>query len=225
MKPVEAIDTASKLLALASVILHQLGYIDKSTLAAMLSALTAVMASILLHSHRHRVRNAIKSIRKPRLFLVKTLQGETIPIQQTCRICSREDREVIDNLIRKGVNPRDIVKVVENLSLDELSNHVKHSGGLDKDKLREAYRIKEIDLREEMFRLLERLNQLYEKLERLDESFQEGRVNPRIYIDSIGERRQLLSKIRETIITITKLKTDLRTTQQLSELLQRLRSA
>ena len=40
----EAVDIASKLLALASVILHTLGYIDTGTLAAALSTLAAVMA-------------------------------------------------------------------------------------------------------------------------------------------------------------------------------------
>ena len=124
--------------------------------------------------------------------------------------------------MREGVELGELLKSFEGLSVEELHSHLRHASSLDEEELRERFRVKEIDLREEMFKLLERLNNLYTKLESLDQRFQEGSLNPRIYIDSIGERRQLLSKIRETIVTLTQLKSELRTTQQLSSLLQRL---
>ena len=225
MKPAEAVDIASKFLALAAVVMYQLGYIDTGTLASTLSALTAVMASLLLHSYRDEVKRAIKGIGRPRLFLVKTLQGGAIPIQRGCKICGREDRYALDEMIRGGAGLEELLSRFKGIDEEELRSHLGHVEALDEEELRRRYRVKEIDLREEMFKLLERLNNLYAKLESLDQRFQEGDLNPRTYIDSIGERRQLLGKIRETIITLTQLRNELYTTEQLSSLLQRLRES
>ena len=222
MHVVEAVDVTSKLLALTSVILHMLGYMDTGTFVAALSALAAVMASLMLHRYRHRVGNALRGIGKPRLFLVKTLRGEAIPIQGGCRICGRPDRDEIERMIRESGLGEALLRL-DDVTAEDLKKHLEHAKYVDPETLRRRYRVREIDLREEMFKLLERLDDLYTKLDEMDRRFQEGRVNPRVYIDSIGERRQLLSKIRETIVTITKLKAELRTTQQLSELLQRLK--
>jgi hypothetical protein len=92
-------------------------------------------------------------------------------------------------------------------------------------KLYEEHRVKQVDLAEEMFKLISRLEQLYQKLEKLDEKFfGEGKkISPHAYVESIGERRQIIQQIRETLLTINELKTEIKTEKDLTELLQKLK--
>lgn len=84
--------------------------------------------------------------------------------------------------------------------------------------------MRQIDLQEEMFRLIDRLNGLFFKLEQFDRMFSEKEINPKIYVESISARKNILEQIRKTLLIIQKLKGEIKTEKDLSELLQKLAS-
>jgi len=84
--------------------------------------------------------------------------------------------------------------------------------------------VRQIDLQEEMFRLIDRLNGLFFKLEQFDRMFSEKEINPKIYVESISARKNILEQIRKTLLIIQKLKGEIKTEKDLSELLQKLAS-
>ena len=226
MEKTEIMDIASKLMAITSTALYYLGYIDAGTLIGIVGAVVAVMASLLLHRYKEKVKHAIKMAGKPKVIVLKTLKGETVTVVPKCRVCSHEKREEIERMIAEGRRISEIWREAGELTPDELAEHVKHKllEGEELERIQQTYRIRKIDMQEEMLKLLERLNQLYEKLEKLDQRYQEGKLTPTAYISSIGERRQIINKIKQTLTTINKLKTEIKTEKQLSELLQRLHS-
>jgi len=58
----------------------------------------------------------------------------------------------------------------------------------------EERRVRQIDLQEEMFRLIDRLNGLFFKLEQFDRMFSEKEINPKIYVESISARKTSSSR-------------------------------
>jgi len=215
----EMVDVSSKILALLSVILYHMGYIDTGTLASLVSGLAAIMATLMLHRYKHRVGMAIRTAAKPRLVMLKTLKGEAIAIQPSCKICNSPERMVIEEMIREGRQ----LSNIHGITPEEITEHIRHTN-LSEEELASKYKIKKIDLQEEMFRILERLNQLYLKLEDMDRRYIEGKLSPSAYIDSIGERRQILNKMKENLLIMKSLGAEIKTTQQLSDLLKRLQA-
>jgi hypothetical protein len=84
-------------------------------------------------------------------------------------------------------------------------------------------RVKQIDLQEELFRLVDRLNTLFAKLEKMDTLFEAGKVKAHAYVESVSERRNILQQIRETLLLIQELKGEIKTEKDISELLQKLK--
>jgi len=168
--------------------------------------------------------------RREQVYLVKTLKGDNVVISRKCIICKHPQRAEIEKMLLEGHTYREIC---EKFGLDDssLQRHFKnHMPRLvlnqeQIEKLYEKHRVKQIDLAEEMFKLISRLEQLYQKLEKLDEKFfNEGKkISPHAYVESVGERRQIIQQIRETLLTINELKTEIKTEKDLTELLQKLK--
>ena len=232
MNLAEILDLASKILAVIAVILYQLGYMDAGTFMTIISGLAALMASLLIHRYGKSLRKALRRLFRPPMLIVKTLRG-TLIIDRGCKICRHPKRHEIEKMLLEGKTYREI-KEKYDVSQASLSRHLRnHMPRLilnveELERLHEEHRIKQIDLQEELFKLLARLEELYKKLERLDQKFfvSEGKpkISPHAYIESVQERRSILAQIRDTLLTINELKTEIKTEKDLSELLQKLRA-
>ena len=164
------------------------------------------------------------------VYLVKTVKGEKVVISRKCVVCKHPQRAEIEKMLLEGHTYKEIC---ERFGLDDssLQRHFKNHMPrliLDQEqieRLYEKHRVKQIDLAEELFKLIARLEQLYQKLEKLDERFfGEGKkISPHAFVESIGERRQIIQQIRETLLTINELKSEIKTEKDLTELLQRLK--
>jgi len=178
----------------------------------------------------------IKALKKigriflPRVIIAKTLAGETFILDKRCKICTHPQRAEIEKKLVEGVNYEEVAKEY-GVSIASISRHLrKHMPKLvmEPEVLQELYeerRVKQIDLQEELLRLVDRLNTLFTKLENFDKKFDEGKVKPHAYVESISERRNILQQIRETLLVINELKTELKTEKDISELLQKLKNA
>lgn len=165
-----------------------------------------------------------------RTFLVRNLKGEVVIISRGCRVCGREDRAEIDDSLASSTPVEEISKQYR-IELEELLRHREehlletgNRGMIDKFFRRRFARY--IDLQEELLRLIDRLNDLFRLLERFDEGYVEGlrtRPTPRDYIASINERRRIIEEIRRTLETISKLKAEVKTEKDLTDLLRSLR--
>ncbi len=231
----EVLDAASKVLAVLALILYQLGYIDASQFITLISAVVALMTTLLVHRHASSIRRFLRRLLRPPVILVRTLRGDLI-IDRGCKICRHPRRAEIEKMLLEGRTYKEIVEAFNNeFSIASLSRHLRlHMPRLilDPEKLNQLYqehRVKQIDLQEELFKLLGRLEELYKKLERLDEKFfvSEGKpkISPHAYIESVQERRNILTQIRETLLKMEELKQEIKTEKDLSELLQKLREA
>ena len=227
----EALDIASKILTIASLIAYQLGYIDIGTFITIISAIATLMASLLLHKHSRAFRRFIRRLLKPTVIWVKTPKGDLI-IDRGCKICRHPRRAEIEKMLLEGKTYKEIVEAFNNeFSIASLSRHLRlHMPRLilDPDKLNELYRehrVKQIDLEQELLKQIARLEELYEKLEKIDQRFFTDRpkVSPHAFVESVRERRNILADIRETMIAIRELESEVKTEKDLSELLQRLR--
>jgi len=171
----------------------------------------------------------IKRFFRP-LIIVKTFKGDAVVIDKRCRVCNHPQRSEIEKMLLEGMS-YDEIREKFGISQATLSRHFKkHMPRLILDpeelnRLYEEHRVKQVDLAEEMFKLIGRLENLFRKLENLDKLLEEGKkISWYAYVQSIGERRQILKEIRETMLTINELKSEIKTEKDLSELLQRLRS-
>ena len=227
----EALDIASKILTIVSLIAYQLGYIDIGTFITIISAIATLMASLLLHKHSRAFRRFIRRLLKPTVIWVKTPKGDLI-IDRGCKICRHPRRAEIEKMLLEGRTYKEIVEAFNNeFSIASLSRHLRlHMPRLilDPDKLNELYRehrVKQIDLEQELLKQIAKLEELYEKLERIDQRFFTDRpkVSPHAFVESVRERRNILADIRETMIAIRELESEVKTEKDLSELLQRLR--
>jgi hypothetical protein len=232
MKASELLDALSKGLAVLALALYYSGYIDMSQLHSILSAIIAIMVSLLLHKHRKGIARFFKRVFRPSIIWVKGIKSELI-IDRRCKICRHLKRAEIEKMLLDGKSYQEIANAFNNeFSVSCLSRHLRmHMPRLilEPEKINQLYeehRIKQIDLADELFKLLGRLNDLYNKLEKLDEKFfaDKPKVSPHAYVKSISERRNILAQIRETLITIEELKTEIKTEKDLSELLQKLAS-
>ena len=176
-----------------------------------------------------KVLKIIKRLFRP-LIVVRTLKGEVI-IDRRCKVCTHPQRAEIEKMLLEG-RSYDEIREKFGISQATLSRHFKkHMPRLVLDpeelnRLYEEHRVKQIDLQEELLKLIGRLENLFRKLETLDRLLAEGKkVSWYAYVQSIGERRQILKEIRETMLTINELKSEIKTEKDLSELLQKLREA
>ncbi|MEM4329526.1 MAG: hypothetical protein QXF97_06515 [Candidatus Caldarchaeum sp.] len=160
-------------------------------------------------------------------FIVRTLKGDVVIVDKRCKICTHEKRAEIENMLLEG---KTYAEISQKYGVDDagLSRHFrKHFPRLmnqaELEKIYHNHMAKQIDLQEELLNVVGRLNDLFQKLERFDKQFEEGKVKPHAYVESVAERRQILQQIRESLITIQELKTEIKTEKDLSELLQKLR--
>ncbi|MEM3449491.1 MAG: hypothetical protein QXP38_11575 [Nitrososphaerota archaeon] len=233
MKLAEILDAVSKILAVVATALYQAGYIDISQFVLSISAIIALMAALLIHKHAKDIGRCLKKLLRPPVIIVKTLRGELI-VDRGCKVCRHQNRAEIEKMLIEGRPYKEIVDAFNNeFSIASLSRHLRlHMPRLILEpekinKLYEEHRIKQVDLTEELFRLLGRLNELYQKLEKIDEKYwaEKTRISTHAYVESITERRNILMQIRETLLTMEELKTEIKTEKDLSELLQKLHSS
>ena len=194
----------------------------------------AYSSNWLMSSRLIAVFKVLRRLFAEQVYVVKTVKGERVVISRKCVVCKHPQRAEIEKMLLEGHTYKEIC---ERFGLDDssLQRHFKnHMPRLIMDqeqiqKLYEEHRVKQIDLAEEMFKLIGRLEQLYQKLEKIDEKFFGGggeekrKVSPHAWIESIGERRQILQQIRETLLVIDQLKSELKTEKDLTELLQKLK--
>ena len=227
------LDEISKALTVLSLILFQLGLIDLSYFVSIIAAAVAMIAAAIIGRHGKRFAKTFKRFIRPPVLIVRTAKGEMI-IDRGCKICRHQRRAEIEKMLLEGRPYKEIAEAFGNeFSVASLSRHLRlHMPRLilEPEKLNELYqehRIKQIDLTDEMFKLIGRLNDLYQKLERLDEKFfgdGKPKVSPHAFVESISERRNIIAQIRETLLTIEELKSEIKTEKDLSELLQKLLS-
>ncbi|MEM4498020.1 MAG: hypothetical protein QW692_04240 [Nitrososphaerota archaeon] len=166
------------------------------------------------------------------LIVVKKLTGEVTVIDKRCKICVHPQRAEIEQKLLQGASYEEIEKEY-GMSHASVSRHFKkHMPRLvmdqaEMEKLYQEHRVKVIDLQEELFRIISRLENLFQKLEKFDETFFSGarKISPHAYIESIAERRQILAQIKETLTAIEELKTEIKTEKDLSELLKKLKES
>lgn len=168
---------------------------------------------------------------KPEAVMVRTLRGETVIVDKRCRVCGHPQRAEIERAL---VNGETYEKIAEKygLSIAGVQRHFKsHVPRLildpaEVEKLYQERRVRQLDLQEELLKLIARLEGLFAKLEKIDARFfdAEGksRVSATAYVQSVAERRQILQQIRETLVTIDQLKKEVVTERDISELLQKL---
>ncbi|MEN2975416.1 MAG: hypothetical protein ABDH32_07595 [Candidatus Caldarchaeales archaeon] len=166
---------------------------------------------------------------KPRTYVVKNLKGDTIIVSSTCRACRHPKRAEIDRMIG---SVRDLKKVAETyeMSLEELVKHYnRHVVGVGERKhifhrIFRKHFVKYIDLQEEFSKLIGRLYDLFNLLERFDEGSTDNlryKLTPRDYIAMIDERRKILEDIRKTLSTMENLKVGTCSEKDITELFRR----
>ena len=229
MRVSEAVDILSKVMTVASLILYQLGYLDAGSLIGIVAAITAVMASLLIHRYGSSLHRGLRKALAPRLLVAKTLKGRTIILGEGCKLCGSPARREVEEMLTSGASFSKIREAYPEVDAETILAHVQHMLAERSDETLEAlarrHRVRELDMREELQRLIRRLEKLYAKLAKLDEMFfKEQSIRTQDYIHSIGERRQILTKIRETLEIIGKLRDEERAEKDLGELLRRLRS-
>ena len=222
---VKALKTVAQLGPILSVIAYQYGWLD---LGLFINIITIFSIILLLWFAKENGKKIKRFFQRP-LIHVKTVKGEDIIIDRRCKICNHERRREIEEKLLHGVKYEEI-RDEYNVALGTINRHFrKHMPRLilDPDQLNQLYeehRIKQIDLTEEMFKLLGRLRELYQKLERMDVKFEEGkRVSAHVFVESVSERRNILKEMREVLMTIQELQGDIKTEKDLSELLRKLK--
>jgi predicted transcriptional regulator len=174
-----------------------------------------------------KVLRGIRRLLLSRVIVIKKLSGETFIVDKRCKVCMHPRRAEIEKKLIEGMSYEEVAKEY-GLSAAGISRHLrKHMPRLvlEPEKLEELYeerRVKQIDLQEEMFRLIDRLNGLFVKLEKIDMLFEGGKVKAHSYVESVSERRNILQQIRETLLVIQELRGEIKTEKDISELLRRL---
>jgi hypothetical protein len=175
-----------------------------------------------------RALRRVGRIFSPPAIVVKKLTGEAFIIDKRCKVCMHPQRAEIEKILVEGAKYEDVAAKY-NLSIAGIGRHLKKHMPrlvLEPEKLQELYqerRVKQIDLQEELFRLVDRLNALFAKLEKLDILFEAGKVRAHAYVESVSERRNILQQIRETLLLIQELRGEIKTEKDISELLQKLK--
>jgi len=175
-----------------------------------------------------RLVKAFKRLLLPSVIVVRRLSGDALIIDKRCKICTHPQRAEIERRLMEGASYDEIAKQY-GVSAAGISRHLrKHMPRLvmNPEELQQLYeerRVKQVDLQEEMFRLIDRLNTLFAKLEGLDRLFETGKVKAHAYVESVSERRNILQQIRETLLIIQELRGEIKTEKDISELLRRLK--
>ncbi|MEM4591751.1 MAG: hypothetical protein QW555_07985 [Nitrososphaerota archaeon] len=225
------LEWVDRLGTILSVILFYLGVIDYNVFVQMISIVAVILIIIISWSGKKHLKHVAKFFR-PRAVIIRDIYGKAgqVIMDRRCKICNNPRRAEIEKKLLEGVKYEDIRDEYD-ISLGAISKHFqKHMPRLifDEDELKNMYenhRVKQFDLSEELFKLISRLEALYNKLERLDEKFfgeGGGKISAISYVESVRERRNILADIRETLTQISELKTDIKTERDLSELLQKL---
>ncbi|MEM2257808.1 MAG: hypothetical protein QXU87_04050 [Candidatus Caldarchaeum sp.] len=230
----ELLEALAQILVIASLLLYRIGLLDLSYYLTIMSAVVALLAALIVARYGGKVAKTLKKAFRPPLLMVKTIKGEALIVERGCKICRHLKRGEIEKMLMEGVAYKQIVDAFGGeFSIASLSRHLRlHMPRLvlEPEKLNQLYqehRIKQIDLTDELFKLIGKLDELYRKLERIDEKFfaEKPKVSPHAFVESVTERRNLLAQMRETLMLIEEMKGEIKTEKDLSELLQKLRGA
>ena len=217
----------------ASLFFYFLGLINLYDLVNIITVVVTVILILVAYYSRHFVKKTVKRILSAKVFIIRDIYGRmgSIIEDRRCKICTHEKRVDIERALLSGAKYEDVAKQY-NVSIATISRHFqKHMPRLILDegelnKLYEEHMVKQFDLAQELYKLVMRLEDLYNKLSKLDEKFfsEKSKVSAHAYVESIAERRNILADIRETLTQISELSNEIKTERDLSELLQRLKN-
>lgn len=209
MRVEDLLDTLSKALTIVSITLYYFGYIDLSILLALVAAASALMSTLLLHRLSRMVRRMVGV----RTYPMMTLKGFVSP---TCRICTHASRAEIESMAReKGLE--ETLKTYPELGRRPLANHMRrHILGNSREGS------DDLDIQKEMRLLVDKLKDLYARLEIFDGEFRMGGggITARDYLNSVGERLDIIAKIKDLLLSMERARAGTSREADLTELLQ-----
>ncbi|GBC68377.1 hypothetical protein HRbin01_00058 [archaeon HR01] len=213
MRPDDILDTSSKILTLASIILYFAGHIDLSMMLALLGTASAFIATLFIR----RLGRMVRKMLEGPTYTLKNLKGSLAVVSTSCRICTHPSRQMIEAAVREAGIDAAIQRFPE-IRRRDLVSHIRRHPTLNQEM--EGGR----DIRREMWMLVERLKELYAKLELFDSEYLSGgrEITARDYINSVGERLDIISKIRDLLLSIAKSSEPQEEVKDLTELLRSL---
>lgn len=162
-------------------------------------------------------------------YVVRNLDGRVVIFSKDCPVCVHSKRIEIDKKIDLVQPFREVAEEYK-LKLDDLVRHFgQHIIEAEKTYLSNGRYSKKhfaryVDLQEELWKQVERLNVLFSRLEKFDEqSINVTKTKPtaREYIASISERRKIIGEIRETLHAINKVKNGVKNEKDLTEIFEK----
>jgi len=184
----EALDLAAKTLTIASTSLYLLGYIDAGTFLSLVTAAATLISTVALH----RMGRAVRAAARRRRAGFAGKQGEEM---QPCPVCTHPSRTVIEELLEAGITPEQVAGRYPGLGRAVIMQHMGLHVGRRGEK----------DAVEELKNLLQRLKQLYAKLDLYAENNEE--LKPREYIAAVNAKLDIIARIKDITLSIEKLKT------------------
>ncbi len=160
----------------------------------LVAAASALMSTLLIH----RLGMAVKKMVGERLYTMKTLKGRLSTTSSRCKICTNINRAEIESLVKeRGLEY--VLKVYPELSRRSLMIHMRGH---------KPEQAGELDIHYEMRQLVGMLKELYARLELFDDEYlsDENGITPKDYLNSIGERLDIISKIKDLLISMEKVR-------------------